>query len=172
MTSIIFINALLVILLAKFGKFTYFVSKSDYMQQNLDLKLLEEIPGRISDIQVLNLLKKKSINWSYVVFIKKYTNFKDDLISDWLNISEKTFRNYKTDENKVLKENTQEHVVLLLSLFKHGNEVFGSKDDFYNWLNKKNYFLDNDMPINYLKTISGIRLIEGRLTGIEYGDNV
>ena len=140
--------------------------------QDSNLKLLDEIPGRISDIEVLNLLKTKNINCNYVTIIKDYTSLKDDLISDWLNISVKTFRNYKSNQDIVLKENTQEHLVLLLSLFKHGIEIFGSKEDFYIWLNTENFFLDNDIPINYLKTISGIRLVENRLTGIEYGDNI
>jgi len=60
----------------------------------------------------------------------------------------------------------------LISLFKHGVEVFGTQENFCNWLIANNFYLDNDTPMNYLKTISGIRLIEDRLTGIEYGDNV
>jgi len=142
------------------------------MQRTADFKLLEKIPGRISDIEVLNLLKTQTIDWHYIAVIKEFIDLKDDLISDWLNVSVKTFRNYKANKNLILKENTQEHLVLLLSLFKHGIEVFGSKDNFYKWLNTENFYLDNDYPIHYLKTISGIRLISDRLTGIEYGDNV
>jgi len=135
-------------------------------------KLLDEIPVRISDVELLNLLKTKKIDWNYISMIKEYSNLNDELISDWLNISVKTFRNYKSNKQLVLKENTQEQLVLLISLLKHGIDVFGSKDDFHNWLTTKNFFLDNDMPVSYLKTTSGIRLIEDRLTGIEYGDNV
>jgi len=135
-------------------------------------KLLKEIPEKITDVEVLNLLKTKTIDWNYVAIIKEYTNLKDDLISDWLNISVKTFRNYKSNQDVVLKENTQEHLVLLISLFKHGIDIFGSKEDFNNWLTTENFYLDNDFPINYLRTISGIRLIENRLTAIEYGDNI
>ena len=135
-------------------------------------KLLDEISGRISDVEVLNILRTQKIDWNYVAIIKEYTNLKDDLISDWLNISVKTFRNYKSNQEVVLRENTQEHVVLLISLFKHGIEVFGTQKDFDKWLTTNNLYLDNDTPMNYLKTISGIRLIEDRLTAIEYGDNV
>lgn len=139
--------------------------------QSSKLKLLENIPERISDSEVLNLLRTQTINWEYVVTIKEYTNLKDDLISDWLNVSVKTFRNYKR-EDSVLKESIQEHVVLLISLFKHGIEMFESTEEFYLWLNTSNYFLDGDLPVNYLKTISGIRLIKDRLTAMEFGDNV
>lgn len=62
--------------------------------------------------------------------------------------------------------------MLLISLFKHGIEMFESTEEFYIWLNTSNYFLDGDLPVNYLKTISGIRLIKDRLTAMEYGDNV
>lgn len=137
-----------------------------------NLRLLDEIPVSISDVELLNLLKTKKIDWNYVSIIKAYSNLNDDLIADWLNISVKTFRNYKSNKQVVLKENTQEQLVLLISLLKHGIDVFGSKDDFHQWLTTENFFLDNDMPISYLKTVSGIRLIEDRLTGIEYGDNV
>ena len=136
------------------------------------LKLLNEIPGRISDIELLNILKNKNSKWNYILTLKQYTDLNDDLISEWLNISVRTFRNYKTDSKKKLKENTQEHVVLLLSLFKHGIDVFGTKEDFIVWLNTENFFLDKNLPIDYMSTISGIRLVEDRLTGIEYGDNV
>jgi len=135
-------------------------------------KLIEEIPEKISEVEVLNILKTKKIGWDYITIIKEYTNLKDDLISGWLNISVKTFRNYKSNQEIVLKENTQEHLVMLISLFKHGIEILGSKDSFDNWLIVNNFYLDNDAPVNYLKTISGIKLIEDRLTAIEYGDNI
>ncbi len=133
----------------------------------LSSKLMDELPKRITEVEILNLLKSKKINWNYISIIKEYSNLKDDLISDWLNISVKTFR-----KAVVLKDNTKEQIVLLISLFKYGVDVFGSTNHFYNWLTTKNFFLDNDSPIDYPKTISGIRLIEERLTGIEYGDNV
>jgi len=135
-------------------------------------KLLSEIPESISEVEVLYILKTKKIDWNYIAIIKEYTNLNDDLISEWLNISVKTFRNYKSNKEIVLKQNTQEHLLMLISLFKHGIDVFDSKEDFHRWLTEDNFFLDNEPPINYLKTISGIRLVEDRLIGIEYGDNI
>lgn len=95
----------------------------------------------------------------------------DEVISKWLNITPRTFRNYKTTDAR-LKENTREHVISLLSLYKHGTEVFESKEKFEKWLAQENFFLDNKAPMNFLETISGIRLIDGRLTPMEYGENV
>ena len=38
-------------------------------------------------------------------------------------------------------------------------------------MQKPNYIFDGDQPIHFLSTISGIRFIDDRITGIEYGDN-
>ena len=56
-------------------------------------------------------------------------------------------------------------------LFKHGIEVFGTKENFTNWLEKENFFFDKKAPIEFTKTNIGIKFIDDRLTGIEYGDN-
>lgn len=133
--------------------------------------ILAAIPDRITDSEVLTLLKTKDINWTYLVLVKEYTKVKDTLLSEWLNISVKTFRNYKK-QDVALKENVKEQIVLLLSLFKHGNEVFGSQEAFYDWLIAENFYLDGEQPIHFLKTITGIRFIGDRLTAMEHGDNV
>jgi len=132
---------------------------------------IKNIPEKISDSEVLNLLKTEDINWRYVSFVKTYTNIKDELLSDWLNVNVKTFRSYKKNESE-LKENLKEQIILLISLFKHGSEVFGSVAQFNEWLEIENFFLDKEKPISYLKTVTGIRFVDDRLTAIEYGDNV
>ena len=88
-----------------------------------------------------------------------------------LNISVRTLRNYKKPENK-FKKNVKEQLLLLLSLYKHGNEVFGSSEEFNNWLNSENFYFDGVAPVTLLNTVTGIRFTEDRLTAMEYGDNV
>jgi uncharacterized protein (DUF2384 family) len=83
----------------------------------------------------------------------------------------RTFRDYRKPDSK-FKANVKEHVLLLLSMIKHGNEVFGSRDGFDCWLDTTNFFFDNKKPKNFLNTVTGIRFVDDRLTAIEYGDNV
>ena len=71
-----------------------------------------------------------------------------------------------------MKPYLQEHVFALLSLFTHGIDIFGTSDQFDEWLQKPNHFFDNDSPIDFLNTISGIKYTDDRLTAMEYGDNV
>ncbi|MEI6434985.1 MAG: MbcA/ParS/Xre antitoxin family protein [Bacteroidota bacterium] len=137
----------------------------------LETTFKNEVPGKISDSEILTFLQTKDINWEYVKTIKELTDLNDDVISDWLNVSVRTFRSYKQPKNK-FKENVKEQILLLLSLINHGIQVFGSQKEFNMWLNKANFFFDNVNPISYLNTVTGIRFVDDRLTAMEYGDNV
>jgi len=130
-----------------------------------------KIPNRLSNTEVITWLQSKDINWEYIRYFKHYSSLKDEYISKWLNISVRTLRNYSKPENK-LKDNIKEQLLLLLSLFKHGNAVFGSIEDFNKWLNEENFYFDGKTPVSYLNTVTGVRFVENRLTAMEYGDNV
>ena len=135
------------------------------------LEDLKKIPHSISDSEVLDWLRSKDINWEYINMLKDYSSRRDEVISDMLNISVRTLRNYKKPEIK-FKNNIKEQLLLLLSLYRHGNEIFGSSEKFNNWLNTENFHFDGVAPDTFLNTVSGIRFTEDRLTAIEYGDNV
>ena len=141
------------------------------MAQIFESNIVESIPDRITDSQVLQLLNSEVMDKIHVQVLKNYIQLTDEILSDWLNVSVKTFRNYKKSDTE-LKENIKEQIILLISLFKHGKEIFGTTDHFMNWMRIDNPFLDNLKPIDYLNTITGIRFINDRLTAMEYGDNV
>ena len=133
--------------------------------------ILKDIPGHINDSEILNLLYTKDINWKYVDAIKTITDFNDDVISVWFNVSVKTFREYKKPQ-MTFKENVKEQTLLLLALIKHGIDVFGSVEAFDQWLNRKNFYFDTKTPTSFLNTVTGIKFVDARLTAMEYGDNV
>lgn len=133
--------------------------------------ILETVPPRIKDSEILNFIYSKNIDWKYINAIKDITDFKDDTISDWLNINVKTFRSYKSSTNQ-FKDNIKEQILLLLTLIKHGISVFGSSQKFEEWLNTENFYFDKKKPLTFLKTVTGLRFVDDQLTAIEYGDNV
>lgn len=133
-------------------------------------KLLERIPARIKTTEVLNLINSGTINSKYLTVLKNFSNFSDDIISNWLNINVKTYRSYKKADSTI-KADIQEHTVMLLALIKHGIDVFGGKDDFSKWLETENFHFWKRKPVEYLNTISGIKFVDSSLTGMEYGDN-
>ena len=133
--------------------------------------ILKEVPSRITNNQILTFLFTKEIDWRYVTATNNVIFFDDKVLSNWLNISEETFGEYKKPGTK-WRENVKEHLLLLLSLFKHGTDVFGEVKLFNEWLSRENFFFDKKQPITFLNTVAGIRFIDDRLTGMEYGDNV
>jgi putative toxin-antitoxin system antitoxin component (TIGR02293 family) len=133
--------------------------------------ITEEVPQYLNEADVLYWIQTKNINWNYLGAIKQLSNFNDDVISEWLNISVRTFRSYKESTEKI-SNNLKEQVLLLVALFKHGNSVFGSKQDFGKWLISPNFIFDNQAPVNFLNSITGIRFVEDRITAIEFGDNI
>ena len=132
---------------------------------------LEAIPSKIDNNEILQLVKSPfTENRIYFNLLKTITHSDDKVISDWLNISEKTYRSYKSTD-KATKPSLVELAIMLIALFKHGVEIFGTAEQFTKWLEKENFYFDRKAPIKFIDTVSGIKFIDDRLTGIEYGDN-
>ena len=141
------------------------------MDAQLKKNSKSEIPIRITDNELLTYINDNHIDYKYVDTLKKIAHTSDSIISELLNVTSRTLRNYRSEKRKTLNTSLSEKLVLLISLYKHGEEVFDSTEKFNDWLDSDNFFFDNDHPRTFLKTITGIRFIEDRLTGIEYGDN-
>ena len=136
----------------------------------VDANLLKTIPSRVDAGKTLGLIKTGNVGPQHLQAIKNITAFNDEKISDWLDISVKTYRLYKKPHS-IIKARIKEHAVMALSLIKHGIEVFGSSENFLDWLQKENFFFDKKAPIDFMDTNSGIKFIDDRLTALAYGDN-
>lgn len=134
-------------------------------------KNIDKIPLIKDFTKMFFYLNNNDVDIHYLNYFKNLTGQNDNIVSDWLNINARTLKNYLKSE-VTLKDNTKEHIVHLIALYKHGIEIFGTKENFDNWLSLKNIFLDDKIPAEFLDTISGIKFIDSRLTAIEYGDNV
>jgi uncharacterized protein (DUF2384 family) len=137
----------------------------------LECNILNEVPDQINDSEILLFLHTKEVNWKHLNTIKSLTGLNDNIISNWLNLSVRTFREYRKPQS-VFKENVKEHVLLFLSLIKHGIDVFGSSKAFVAWLDMENYYFDNGKPEKFLNIITGIKFVNDRLTAMEYGESV
>jgi uncharacterized protein (DUF2384 family) len=134
-------------------------------------KAIATIPEIGNHMDVFYYIKNNNIDEHYLIYLKEETSFNDDVISDWFNISVKTLRSYRKPKTN-LKENLKEHIVLILSLYEHGKEVFETSENFDKWLNTMNFYFDKKPPKNFLDTVSGIKFIDDQLTAIERGENV
>lgn len=142
-------------------------SKLTYNQR----RIIQEIPMVNDSSAVYFYAIKSKSDLEFINILDNIIGLKVEILSKWLNITTRTFRNYRNSSNLILKENTKEHIILILSLYKHGSEVFENIQNFELWLSKENALLDHRAPIDFMETISGIQFIDHRLTAMEYGEN-
>lgn len=143
-----------------------------YGLSNKQENIINDLPI-VSDVSNVYLYTTHSqLDKEFIAILDRLIGLGDALLSKWLNITTRTLRNYKNKKDLVLKGNLKEHIILILSLYKHGTDVFSSVKDFEQWLSSKNPLLDNMAPSEFLNTSSGVKLIDDRLTAIEFGGNV
>lgn len=133
--------------------------------------LSENLPSVSEPVAVYGYVSANDIDSRYIQKLDMLIGLGDEILAGWLNITSRTLRNYKEKTSR-LKDITKEQLVAILSLYKHGVEVFDDKDLFETWLVTTNPFLDNLKPQSFMDTMSGIQIVDQRLTAMEYGENV
>ncbi len=84
-----------------------------------------------------------------------------------INLSARTISNYK-EKRKNLDPSYSEHLLKLIALYKKGEEVFGSIDEFNYWL-KKPFWNSEQKPIDWLVTSGGVDLIMEEIDKLAQG---
>jgi len=131
----------------------------------------EKLPSvRLNESDVVYALMNKQVDSGFLMAFKEEAGVSGEELSGWLHVTSKTLRSYLAKKTNI-SETLGEQVLLLTALFRHGAQVFGSMKAFERWLGMENSLLDGMKPTDLLGTISGIRLIDNRLYGLEYGDN-
>ncbi len=97
------------------------------------------------------------------------SGYKKEHIADIMDTSWKTYSRYKK-EHKRLDANQSERLLKLKALFGFGTRVFGSSDAFRHWLQKPAHGLGGVIPLDIIKTSTGIDLTINELTNIAYGN--
>lgn len=83
-------------------------------------RIIDEIPsvGDFSNVYFYTV--KSNQDTEFIAILDRIIGRNDTILSKWLNITPRTFRNYKNNDKLVLKDNIKEHIILILSLYKHG----------------------------------------------------
>ena len=105
------------------------MEKNNYNKDNMI------IPSQVSEPEILYAVRENKITTDYLNQLKEFSGLTEGILSSALNLSLKTFRNYKT-KTAPLKPHLQEHVVALFALYKHGVAVFGHLKSFNDWLER------------------------------------
>lgn len=88
--------------------------------------------------------------------------------ADFLHLSERTLHRYRKDKLKFDPLHS-ERILELVLLFRKGEVIFGSDENYFTWLNSKNISLGGKTPKSLLGSSVGIGLIKDELSRIEHG---
>jgi putative toxin-antitoxin system antitoxin component (TIGR02293 family) len=110
---------------------------------------------------------RKGIQKSMLLAIAKEAGLTLKELSSYLRISTRSIQD--KEPSQLIAPGPSERALYIAKLFKSGNDLFGSKDKFRNWLNTENSVMGGEKPVSYLDTFSGIQLVMDELNAIEYG---
>lgn len=88
--------------------------------------------------------------------------------SGFLHLSERTMQRYKR-EKRTFDALQSEKILEIALLYKKGISVFGSKEQFDNWLETENLALGKVKPKSLFDNTFGINLLQDELLRIEHG---
>ena len=100
--------------------------------------------------------------------LSEATALSPEQLSSLINTSSKTIRNYRAKQ-AMFDRPTSEHLLLLIGLYKKGQQLFTEVAAFNQWLHIPAYGLGGEVPYTMLHTAKGIDLVMEELYRIEFG---
>lgn len=120
----------------------------------------------INDFDLLTLARKGISKKSLIVLAKRIS-LTIQQVAGIMHISERTLQRYTP--STIIKTEHAEKAIELARLYERGIEVFGTLDNFNEWMKTPNYTLNGEAPIDLLDSSLGFNLILQTLGRIEYG---
>ncbi|TDQ08605.1 type II RES/Xre toxin-antitoxin system antitoxin [Pedobacter metabolipauper] len=119
-----------------------------------------------TDFDLLNLARK-GVSKKALISLVKQISLTIQEVAGIMHISERTLQRYAPAT--IIKTEHAEKAIELARLYERGVEVFGTMDNFNDWMKTPNYTLNGETPFNLLDTSIGFDLILQTLGRIEYG---
>ncbi len=88
-------------------------------------------------------------------------------MADILEVTDRTLRRYEEDE--ILNKRLSERAVEIAMLYSRGEEVFGDRSSFQQWMQSEVPALGHRVPKSFLDTSVGIQMLLDVLGRIEHG---
>lgn len=119
-----------------------------------------------TDFDLLNLARK-GVSKKALVNLVKQISLTIQEVAAIMHISERTLQRYTPAT--LIKTEHAEKAIELARLYQRGTEVFGTLENFNDWMKTPNYTLNGEQPLNLLDTSIGFELVLQTLGRIEYG---
>lgn len=147
------------------------VTKKDIYKSNDtgDINIVEE-PYIAWDLPDAALRISRGLSVDILVTLQARLQLSNLELSDLLMISPRTLDRRKKE--KTLPSDESERSYRIARLTDLARQIFGSTEDAAAWFKRPNYALDNQKPIDLVKTEPGARLVERTLGQIRHGITV
>ncbi|MEQ9425172.1 MAG: DUF2384 domain-containing protein [Cyclobacteriaceae bacterium] len=93
--------------------------------------------------------------------------FSNSQMAELLGVSDKTY--YNMMKSKTLDTNQGDRFNFINDILNEGEEAFGSRENFKDWLHSTQPTLNGHTPIKMMATLTGAQEVLATLTRIKYG---
>lgn len=131
--------------------------------------LMPLIPSDINKAGILKVLRGNDDSRKLFTDLFEKTGLSLNFLAEKVfEMTPKTIRKYKTEKIK-LQARVIEHIVQLMGLYTLGKEIFGSVNEFNEWMSDESVGLGYNVPNQLLNTSTGLSLVYEELKRIEFG---
>jgi len=129
---------------------------------------IAQLNTKLDDTVALLKLSRNGIKFNLFLEIVKTSPFSLKEWSKFLHLTERTIQRYKK-ESKTFEPIQSERIIEIAKLQKKGKEIFGSKENFEQWLTSNIVAIGGIKPVELLDSSFGIDLLMDELGRIEHG---
>lgn len=119
------------------------------------------------NLQLIHL-RDEGVDVQYFRNLQDYSSMPKAELAHFLGVDPTTVDNYRKN-NKKFTGDSAEKLLKLHRLFALGEELFGSINEFTDWLHMPSPGLEGQKPVSLLHSITGIDEIEKQLNRIIHG---
>ena len=143
-------------------------SSTEHYRKLTKLLGREYVKGKVESSFDFLLIATKGVNANVIKNFRDSFNLSLETTAQMLNTSEPTIYRW-TRDNRNLDRNFTIKLFEMADLFLYGAEVFGSKANFFKWLNLPNTALGGLEPRVLIEVPEGVSKVRDILGRIEYG---
>jgi putative toxin-antitoxin system antitoxin component (TIGR02293 family) len=133
--------------------------------KNIDISYRDFLNNKLLIVHSI----RNGISYSFYNKIKELSPFTELDWANFLGVSTKTMQRFKNEKKHLFKPQHSEKIIELAEVTNYGNEVFDSKNKFYEWLKLPSIALGSMTPLELLMDSYGKEMVMEELSRIDQG---